>query len=99
MSTIDVSLCDPALAWKGAAVRRTSAQLVVAVCALALAAPAIAYVCHPDPSGTRSLSLRGRVVAYSLRGSTVTIAVQSDGVCKVLAWRAGGGNLRSRRVS
>lgn len=72
--------------------RRLSARLIVAVCALALAAPAIAHVCHPDPAGTRSLSLHGRVVAYTLRGNTVTIALSYGDACKVLVWRAGTGN-------
>src|SRR3954470_16611323 len=74
--------------------RPTSLRLALAVSALALtlAAPAIAaYVCHPDPAGTRSLSLQGRVLAYSLRGSTLDIALESRTGCKVLAWHVGGG--------
>src|SRR3954464_7036181 len=74
--------------------RPTSLRLALAVCALALtlAAPAIAaYVCHPDPAGTRSLSLQGRVLAYSLRGSTLDIALESRTGCNVLAWHAGDG--------
>src|SRR5207302_9367781 len=82
-------------ATEGAVMRRTSAHLAIAVCALALAAPAIAYVCHPDPSGTRSLSLRGQVVGYSLHGSTITIALQSGGACEALTWRAGVGEVGS----
>lgn len=78
--------------------RRTSAYLATAACALALAAPAIAYVCHPDPSGARSLSVRGRVVAYSLRGRTVTIALQSRGRCTVLTWHAGTQSVASTGV-
>jgi hypothetical protein len=69
--------------------RRMSARLVVAASALALAAPAIAaYVCHPDPAGTRSLSLRGRVTAYSLRGSTLTVALATRAGCGVLVWNS-----------
>lgn len=79
--------------------RRISAHLAIAVCALGLAAPAIAYVCHPDPSGTRSLSLRGRVVAYSLHGSTMTIALHAGGACEVLTWRASAASVRSTGVS
>jgi hypothetical protein len=59
-----------------------------------LAAPAIAaYVCHPDPAGTRSLSLKGRVLAYSLRGSTLHIALESRAGCNVLAWHVGDGRV------
>jgi hypothetical protein len=79
--------------------RRLFARLTVVVCALALAAPAIAYVCHPDPAGTRSLSLHGRVVAYTLSGNTVTIALSSGGACTVFAWRAGKGNVASNGTS
>jgi hypothetical protein len=67
---------------------RTFARFAVVAGALALAAPAIAYVCHPDPAGTRSLSLHGRVVAYSLHGSRLTIALRTGDTCRTLSWRA-----------
>ncbi len=66
--------------------RRLCARLAVALFALGLAAPAIAYVCHPDPAGTRSLALHGRIVAYSLRGKVLTIGVASQGACRVVTW-------------
>jgi hypothetical protein len=67
---------------------RLPARLAVAGAALLLAAPAVAYVCHPDPAGTRSLSVGGHVVAYRLQGTTVTLAVRAQNGCRVLVWRA-----------
>jgi len=71
---------------KGAAMRRLVPRVAVLVCALTVVAPAIAYVCHPDPAGTRTLQLHGRVVAYSLHGSTLSVALRSGGTCKTLSW-------------
>lgn len=68
---------------------RVPVRLAVAGAALLLAAPAVAYVCHPDPAGTRSLSVTGHVVAYRLQGTTVTLAVRSQSGCQVLVWRRG----------
>jgi hypothetical protein len=67
---------------------RLPARLAIAGAALLLAAPAVAYVCHPDPAGTRSLSVTGHVVAYRLEGTTVTLALRSQSGCQVLVWRA-----------
>lgn len=66
--------------------RRLSTRLAVALVALGFAAPAIAYVCHPDPAGTRSLALHGRIVGYSLHGEVLTIGLASQGVCRVVTW-------------
>ena len=69
----------------------TRSTLVAAVfVVLALATPALAayYVCHPDPTGTRTVQLRGHVVGYAVHGETVTIAVRHDGRCSTFAWRA-----------
>lgn len=67
---------------------RVPVRLAVAGAALLLAAPAVAYVCHPDPAGTRSLSVTGHVAAYRLQGSTVTLALRANAGCQVLVWRA-----------
>jgi len=65
---------------------RVPVRLAVAGAALLLAAPAVAYVCHPDPAGTRSLTVAGQVPAYRLQGNTVTLALRSSGGCQVLVW-------------
>lgn len=79
--------------------RRTFARFAVTVGALTLAAPAIAYVCHPDPAGTRSLSLHGRMVAYSLHGSRLTIALRAGDTCRTLSWRADVGQVAHTRAA
>jgi hypothetical protein len=79
--------------------RRLSARLAVTVCALVLAGPAIAYICHPDASGTRSLALRGRVVTYSLRGEVLTIGLSSRGLCNVVTWDAGVDSVTPAAIS
>jgi hypothetical protein len=79
--------------------RRTSARLAIAVAALTLTAPAIAYVCHPDPGGTRSVSLKGHVVAYRLHGSTLTVALRSTADCRVFVWQAGADRLTPSAAS
>src|SRR5262249_54935953 len=57
------------------AVRSTRAltALVGAAVLAAAAAPAVAYVCHPDPAGTRSVALRGTLSGYAVDGSTVAV--------------------------
>src|SRR3954454_22558380 len=73
--------------------RRLSTRLFVAAFALAATAPGIAaYVCHPDPAGTRTLSLQGHVAAYTLQGETLTIALQSRASCSTVVWNAGNGD-------
>ena len=72
--------------------RRTPTRLAVLVFALGLAAPAIAaiaYVCHPDPAGTRALTLHGQVVGYTLQGTRLVVAVRSHGTCTTRVWGAG----------
>jgi hypothetical protein len=69
--------------------------LVAAVALLVVASPAIAYVCHPDPTGAKSLALRGRVVAYGLQGTTLTIVRRSGGRCVTTTWRSSDGRSTS----
>ena len=54
----------------GPAVRRLG---VVGAVALVFTASGLAYICHPDLPGTRSLGIGGRVDAYALSGGRVTI--------------------------
>src|SRR4051794_39524240 len=52
-----------------------------------LAAPAIAaYICHPQPAGTRSLGITGSIERYSLDGPNVAVALRSSHGCEVVAW-------------
>ena len=68
--------------------RRQAFQLGVAgAVALTLAASAYAYVCHPDPPGTRSLAVKGQVDSYSLRGWRVTLRAWVGGCERRIVWR------------
>jgi hypothetical protein len=61
--------------------------LVVGAVAFGLAAaPAIAYVCHPDRAGTRTMSLRGAVSIDGMRGTHVSVTVRRGGRCHALSW-------------
>jgi hypothetical protein len=73
--------------------RRGQLLVAIASTAAALAAgPALAaidFVCHPDPSGTRSLSLAAEVKSYAVKGRTVTIALERGASCAHLVrWHA-----------
>src|SRR5215212_7393993 len=62
--------------------------LAVTLVALGTAAPAVAaYVCHPDPPGTKRLTIHGQVGAYTLVEGTVAISAQRDGACSRILWR------------
>lgn len=65
---------------------RTTIAGVVAVLIVG-AAPAAAYVCHPDPPGTKSLTIRGPVHGYALNGSSVEILHGANRVCYRTVWR------------
>jgi hypothetical protein len=55
--------------------------------AAVVAGPAIAaYICHPDPAGTRRLTLAGPADRYLLDGPRVTVAVHTRAGCKVVSW-------------
>ena len=73
--------------------RRTSLRLSVLLGMLvAFAAPAVAaYVCHPDPAGTRVLALHGNVVGYARHGSDLVVAVQAAGACRTVTWSPASG--------
>jgi hypothetical protein len=72
--------------------RRLAFVSAFAVCAFA--APAIAaYVCHPDPAGTKIARLQGRVAAYSLRGTTALIALRHGSSCTAYRWSTTKGTL------
>jgi hypothetical protein len=65
-------------------------RLVLAVfgaLAAVVAAPALAaYICHPDPAGTRRLTLAGPAERYLLTGPRVSVAVHTLAGCNVVAW-------------
>jgi hypothetical protein len=55
--------------------------------AAAVAAPALAaYICHPDPAGTRRLTLAGPAGRYLLDGPRVAVAVHTRTGCNVVSW-------------
>jgi len=66
---------------------RSLARAAVFGCALAVVAPAVAVVCHPDLAGTKSVSLRGQVIAYRLAGRSVIVAIRSHSSCTTFTWR------------
>jgi hypothetical protein len=79
---------------------RRTVRLAVLVAAFGLAAPAIAaYVCHPDPPGTRTLSLRGDLLGFTLQGTDLVVALRSNGACRALAWRSADGTLSQSGLS
>jgi len=58
-------------------VTRRHLAVAAGLFALVAAAPAVAaYVCHPDPTGTKRLTINGRVGAYSLVDGEVAISVR-----------------------
>jgi hypothetical protein len=61
--------------------------------------PAYAYVCHPDPPGTRSLTVGGMVERYSMHGARVSIDYRAHGSCKRVSWNIRGGDARSKRIA
>jgi hypothetical protein len=71
----------------GRPVRRLGA---VGAFALVFAASGLAYVCHPDPPGTRSLSVGGRIDGYALSGGHVTIHAWVRGCERTIVWRSLG---------
>jgi hypothetical protein len=72
---------------------RLSAPLVIVGVGLLAATPAVAYICHPDAKGTRTLSVTGRVDGYALRGATVRVTVNDKHGClKTAVWRPFHGN-------
>jgi hypothetical protein len=60
---------------------------VAGFAALAFAAPALAVLCHPDPPGTRSLTIHGRVDSYSVRGSRVAVKYWAQGCERRVVWQ------------
>ena len=62
----------------------------VAAAAL-LAGSALAYVCHPDSVGTRTLTLHASVLRVSPHGSTIDLLVSSHGSCSRVIWNTAAG--------
>lgn len=65
------------------------------VAGLVAAAPAIAYVCHPDRAGTRVMSLHGVVQIQAMRGTHVTLAERRAGSCRRIVWDTSTGSRSS----
>jgi hypothetical protein len=72
----------------GPAARRLG---VVGTVALVFTASGLAYVCHPDLPGTRSLGIGGRVDAYALSGGRVTIHAWVRGCDRTIVWQPAAG--------
>ena len=60
---------------------------VVGTLALVFTASGLAYVCHPDLPGTRSLTVQGKVDGYAMTGSTVAIEAVVDGCRRRIVWK------------
>ena len=60
---------------------------VTALAALAFAGPALAILCHPDPPGTRSLAIHGRVDGYSMLGTRVAVKYWAKGCERRVVWQ------------
>jgi hypothetical protein len=81
---------------------RSRRYVVAASAALAaiVAAPSLAaYICHPDPRGTRRLTVAGFVERYVVAGPHVSVAVRSSEGCKVVAWNTLTGLQRTTGAS
>ena len=66
---------------------RSGVPVVVGAVALLGAVPALAYVCHPDAPGTRTLAVHGQVLGYSVQGASVSLRVRAaDGCTRLLVW-------------
>src|SRR5688500_9510743 len=62
-----------------------STALVVVMLATAGSAAA-AYVCHPDPPGTRTLRVTGDVATYAMKGNRVDILTRGPKGCHAIHW-------------
>jgi hypothetical protein len=66
---------------------RFSVSLAILVAMLVGGVPALAYICHPDPAGTRTLLVNGRVAAYSMRGRTIDLSFRDKAGCaRLMSW-------------
>src|SRR5215475_12044893 len=59
---------------------------VVGTVALIFCGSAVAYVCHPDPPGTRALAVGGRVDGYALSRGRVSVAAWIKGCERRIVW-------------
>jgi hypothetical protein len=67
---------------------------------LLTAAPAVAaYVCHPDPAGTKRLTVEGRIGAYSLVDGKVSISTRRARACMRIVWRPGSSAVGERAAA
>lgn len=59
---------------------------------------AAAYVCHPDPHGTKTANVAGAVMHYKMRGRGVSIVYRGRNGCRRTYWAIGRSLSRTRRV-
>jgi hypothetical protein len=78
-------------------VRRHAVAAVVTLLALAPAAPALAYLCHKDPPGTRAIAFRGVVDSYEAHGMHALIHLRTPSGCRTAVWNAKNGASLVRR--
>ena len=78
--------------------RALYAGIAAAVLTSAGVYPAYAYVCHPDPPGTRSLTVGGTVARYSMNGARVSVDYRARGSCTRVSWSVRSGDARSRSI-
>lgn len=52
---------------------------------------AAAYVCHPDPPGTRTLAVRGDIATYKMTGNRVSVFYRGSKGCRTLRWNIARG--------
>jgi hypothetical protein len=77
--------------------RARSRVVVGAIAAVSLAGayPAYAWVCHPDPPGTRTLVVVGDVDAYSMGETHVDVAYRDADCTKRVLWNIRGGRAKT----
>jgi hypothetical protein len=64
---------------------------------LAVAAPALAYLCHRDPAGTRVLFVHGSIDEYSAAGTRITFGLHGPQGCRTAVWDAKVGTVNELR--
>ena len=79
--------------------RRHVVIAAAAVVGLTLIGPALGYLCHKDPPGTRVLFVHGRLAAYSAEGTRVTVALATAHGCRTFVWNAKLGTVQRLRAT
>ena len=71
------------------------ASVAAVGCSLAAVGPAIAYVCHPDKPGTKTMALRGSVAIDAMHGTHVSLTLRGAGGCQRVTWNVSMGRSHS----